>query len=161
MLNDRPALQQTVTDFASLTGGIAFGMAPGALNAHLAEPNPAVSWEVLPQTNEYPDDVRYFAIPMEAAGTLRMGMTACSGSRSNLAFLFSPRGLFRLSYRLAADPACPDTNEAARQIFARYVPISQAIALGVRYTTGRTEVVDITDPASGLLAPVRWSQGGN
>ena len=38
MLSFRPALQQTATDFANLTGGIAFGMSPGQVNALLPDP---------------------------------------------------------------------------------------------------------------------------
>ena len=161
MSSFRPAMQQTATDFANLTGGIAFGMSPGDVNTHLLEPYPGLSWNALPMANEYPGEVRYFGIPFGHAGTLRMNPTACSGVASYLVFLFNSSGLFRLSYRLAADRTCNDTNEAAQEIFARYVSIGQAVALSLRYRTGKTQVVDITDPTAGYLIPTRWTQGIN
>ncbi|MDR3532659.1 MAG: hypothetical protein P4L90_19165 [Rhodopila sp.] len=161
MLSFRPALQQTARDFANLTNGIVFGMSPGAVNAQLPAPYPGMSWNELSLANEYPGEVRYFGIRIENAGALRMGLTACTGAGSYMVFLFSSRGLFRMSYRLIADKGCPDTGEAAREIFARYVPIGQTVALSVRYRTGRTEVVDITDSTAGYLIPTRWRQGAN
>ncbi len=158
MLSYRPALSQTATDFANLTGGIAFGMSPSEVNAHLPEPNPGLSWSGLPLANEYPDEVRYFTTAINRAGPLRMDITACAGSSSYLVFLFTSNGLFRLSYRLAADRTCADTNEAAQQIFARYVPIGQTVAMSARYRTGQTQVVDVTDPTADSLAPTRWRQ---
>lgn len=160
LLGYRPAMRQTPADFANLTGGIAFGMSPSALNAHLAEPAPNLSWSSLNLANEYPGEARFFRIPIGTAGVLRMGMTACTGNGSYLVFLFNTNGLFRMSYRLVADRACPDTNEAAQQIFARYVPLGRGIALSVRYRTGKAQVVDITDPAADYLTPIRWHQGG-
>ena len=161
MLSSRPALQQTATDFATLTGGIAFGMSPAEVNARLPEPYPGVSWSGLPTANEYPGEVRYFGIPIDRAGPLRMDLTGCPGGASYVVFLFRGRGLFRLSYRLTADKDCADTNQAAQAIFARYVPLTQAVAMSVRYHTGKTEVVDITDPTVGYLVPTRWHQGFN
>jgi hypothetical protein len=161
MSGSRPALQQTATDFANLTGGITFGMLPSDANAHLLEPYPGLSWNTLPMANEYPGEVRYFGVPFSQAGTLRMNPTACSGAASYLVFLFNSNGLFRLSYRLTADKICNDTNEAAQEILARYVSIGQTVALSLRYRTGRTQVVDITDPTAGYLIPTRWSQGIN
>ena len=161
MLSFRPALQQTATDFANLTGGLAFGMAPARANASLTNPYPGLSWDDLPLANEYPGEVRYFGVPVDRAGLLRMNMTACAGTGSYLALLFSTKGLFRLSYRLIADKACPDTNEAAREIFSRYVQIGQSVADSNRYVTGKTQVVDITDPTARFLSPVRWHQVGN
>jgi hypothetical protein len=90
-----------------------------------------------------------------------MNLTACTGGRSYVVFLFNANGLLRLSYRLLADKTCPDTNEAAQEIFARYVALGQSVAISIRYRTGNTQVVDITDPAAGYLTPVRWNQGGN
>jgi hypothetical protein len=161
MLSYRPALQQTATDFANLTGGLAFGMAPAALNAQLPEPYPKPSWSDLTLANEYPGEVRLFGVPIGSAGALRMNLTACTGGRSYVVFLFNANGLLRLSYRLLADKTCPDTNEAAQEIFARYVALGQSVAISIRYRTGNTQVVDITDPAAGYLTPVRWNQGGN
>jgi hypothetical protein len=161
MLISHPALQQTATDLTTLTAGIAFGMSPADVNARLPDPYPGLSWNSLPMANEYPGEVRYFGTPIDRSGALRMDVTACSGATSYIVFLFSSRGLFRLSYRLTADKGCADTNEAARELFARYVPIGQTVALSVRYHTGKTEVVDITDPTSGYLIPTRWRQGLN
>jgi hypothetical protein len=161
MLSFRPALQQGPTEFYNLTGGVAFGMSPTELNARLPDPYPGLSWNSLSLANEYPGEVRYFGTPIAGAGPLRMDVMACTGATSYIVFLFSGRGLFRLSYRLIADKDCPDTGEAARQIFARYVTIEQTVALSVRYRTGKTEVVDLTDPAAGYLIPTRWRQGIN
>jgi hypothetical protein len=157
----RPAQRQTPDDFYNLTGGVAFGMSPVALNARLPDPYPGMSWNALAMANEYPGDVRYFGTPIAGAGSPRMEVTACSGAASYVVFLFSSRGLFRLSYRLIADKACTGTGEAAREIFARYVTIGQTVALSVRYRTGQTEVVDVTDPTAGYLIPPRWHQGRN
>jgi hypothetical protein len=157
----RPALHQTAADFSNLTDGIAFGMSPVALNARLPEPYSGMSWNALPMANEYPGEVRYFGIPIAGAGALRMGAAACIGAGSYLIFLFSLRGLFRLSYRLTADKDCTDTSEAAREIFGRYVTIGQIVALGVHYSIAKTEVVDVTDPTAGYLIPIRWRKVGN
>lgn len=161
MLTFRPALQQTPFDFANLTGGIAFGMSAPAVNAHLPDPYPGLGWNGLPLANEYPGEVRYFGVPITLAGPLRIGLAACAGTASYVVFLFSERGLFRLSYRLTADKACTDTNPAAQEIFYRYLPIGQTVARSVRYRSGKTEVVDITDSAAGYLIPPRWRQGIN
>lgn len=161
MLSYRPALQQTAADFANLTGGLAFGMSPTQINAKLAEPYPGMSWGALTLANEYPGEVRYFGVPIAAAGKLRMDVTACTGAGSYIVFLFSTTGLFRLSYRLLTDKTCDDTNDAAQQIFGRYVPLAQSVAGSVRYRAGRTQVVDITDPSAGYLTPIRWRQGFN
>jgi hypothetical protein len=156
-----PALQQTATDFANLTGGLAFGMSPAQVNALLPDPLPSLSWGDLSLANEYPGEVRYFGVPIDRAGALRMNLTACPGATSYLVLLFTSTGLFRLSYRLIADKGCPDTDEAAREIFARYVPIGQTVALSDRYRTGKTRVVDVTDPTAGYLIPTRWHQDIN
>lgn len=161
MLSYRPALQQTATDFAVLTGGLAFGMSPGDVNARLPEPYPGLSWNELSLASEYPGEVRYFGVPFRSAGSLRLAATGCSAPVSYVVLLFTTKGLFRLSYRLVADKACADTSEAAQQLFARYVTLGQNVALSARYRSGRTEVVEITDPTAGYLTPVRWRQGGN
>lgn len=161
MLRFRPALTQTASDFATLTDGIAFGMSATDLNAKLPEPYPGMSWNALTLANEYPGEVRYFGVPIEAAGSLRMGFTACTGAGSYLVFLFRPEGLFRLSYRLVPDKTCADADLAARQIFSRFVPMGQKVALSVRYHVGKTQVVDITDATAGYLTLIRWRQGSN
>jgi hypothetical protein len=161
MLAFRAALQQTTSDFAILTGGLAFGMSPAALNAKLAEPYAGVSWTGLSLANEFPGEARMFGVPFATAGVLRMDATACTGASSFVVFLFKANGLFRISYRLTADKGCPDTDAAAHQIYARYVPFGRSVAFSVRYKTGRTQVIDITDPASNTLVPVRWRQAAN
>ena len=161
MLSFRPALQQAPSDFVNLTGGIAFGMSAAAVNARLPDPYPGLNWNGLPLANEYPGEVRYFGVPVASAGPLRMDLTACAGTGSYVVFMFSGRGLFRLSYRLIADKTCADTNPAAQEIFYRYVPMGQTVALSVRYRTGKTEVVDVTDSTAGYLIPPRWRQGIN
>lgn len=155
----RPAQQQTATDFATLTGGLAFGMSPAALNARLPAPNPNLSWNSLTLAAEYPGEARYFGVPIGSAGPLRVGLTACTGAGSYVVFLFNPNGLLRISYRLAADRTCPDTNDAAQEIFSRYVPLGQRVAFSVRYRTVKTQVVDVTDPTAGYVMSVRWHQG--
>ncbi len=161
MLTNKPALQQTVTDLNRLTGGIAFGMTPAEVNAHLPDPFPGLSWSALPEAIEYPGDVRYFWSRMDSAGPLRAGVTACTGASSYVVFLFSGRGLFRVSYRLLPDKDCPDTSAAAQEIFARYVPIGSTVALTVRYRTGSAQAVDLTDATASFLIPIRWRQGMN
>jgi hypothetical protein len=161
MLTFRPALQQTASDFANLTGGLLYGMSPSALNAKLAEPYTGVSWNALSLANEFPGEARMFGVPIATAGALRMNATACTGANSFVVFLFRANGLFRISYRLTPDRNCPDTNEAAQQIYARYVTLGPNVALSVRYRTGRTQVIDMTDPAADMLVPIRWHEGAN
>jgi hypothetical protein len=161
MFSFHPAVQQTASTLANLTGRVTFGMSPTALNALLPEPYPGLSWTGLALANEYPGDARMFGIPIARAGALRMSLMACAGAGSYVVFLFKSAGLFRISYRLAADRTCTDTSEAAQQIFARYVPVGREVAYSVRYRTGRTQVVDITDPAADYLVPIRWHQGSN
>jgi hypothetical protein len=161
MLSNRPALQLTAADFANLTGGLAFGMSPSAVNAKLPEPYAGLSWTALTLANEYPGEARYFGVPIRAVGALRMGLTACTGEGSYLVFLFTANGLFRLSYRLVPDKSCADTNEAAQQIYAHFVPLGRDVAFSARYRTGKAQVVDITDPAADTVVPIRWNQGGN
>jgi hypothetical protein len=161
MFTVHPAVQQTASTLANLTGGITFGMSPAALNALLPEPYPGLSWTGLALANEYPGEARMFGIPIASAGALRMNLTACAGAGSYVVSLFKSDGLFRISYRLEPDQTCTDTNEAAQQIFARYVPVGREVAFSVRYRTGRAQVVDITDPAAAYLEPIRWLQGSN
>jgi hypothetical protein len=73
-------------------------------------------------------------------------------------FLFRSRGLFRMSYRLIPDSACPSVAEAASAVMARYVTIDPSLALALHYRNGNAEVVDIVDPASGHVGTIRWQQ---
>lgn len=160
MANASPALHQGRSDFIVLTGGVFFGLLPHEVNALLPVPSPAVDSATLPEAPEFSTDVRYFWIPFQDAGSLRMGTKGCSGNGSYLVFLFSSSGLFRLSYRLVPDKACPSVDATARDIFARYVTLGPSVALSVRYQTGTAEVVDVTDPGASFLIPVRWYQVG-
>jgi hypothetical protein len=156
MLSGRPLLSQTVSDLTAVTAGIAFGMGPGEVNTHMPNPAKGIAWTALPAATEFTDDVRYFWIRFEDARDLRMGATACAGTDSYIVFLFQPRGLFRISYRLVPDVACPRPADAAEEIFGRYVSISTDIALSVHYRAGATEIVDVTDPTAGYLLATRW-----
>ncbi len=156
MLATHPALNQTVSNFKAITGGIAFGMPPAGVNAKLPVPEPGIAWTSLPQATEFQDDVRYFWTRLDGVHELRAGATACAGAGSYIVFLFQQRGLFRVSYRLTPDAACPNVAAAADEIFGRYVGIAQDIAQSVHYRVGTMEVVDITDPTAGELVGVRW-----
>lgn len=156
MFSGRPLLSQTLSDLTAITDGIVFGMGPGEVNAHMPSPAKGVIWSALPQATEYQDDVRYFWIRFDDARDLRAGATACSGDDSYIVFLFQPRGLFRISFRLMPSPACPRTAEAAREIFKRYVAITTDLALSVHYRAGPMEIVDVTDPTAGYLLATRW-----
>lgn len=157
MLSGRPLFSQTVTDFSALTGGILFGMGPAEVNGRMPNPAKGIVWGVLPSAAEFPDDVRYFWIRFDDARDLRMGTTACVGSDSYIVFLFQSRGLFRISYRLVPDVACPRPADAALQIFSRYVTISTDLALSVHYRAGAMEIVDVSDAtASRYLMATRW-----
>jgi hypothetical protein len=160
MLTNRPALDQSAADFARMAGGIAFGMIPAEVNARLPDPYPGLSWSALPVAGEFTGEVRYFWARLDGAAPLLAGLDHCAGAGSTVVFLFTSRGLFRLSYRFLPDKACPDVSEAARDILARYVTLGRGVALSTRYRTRVTEVVDITDPAAGALLPVRYRQGG-
>ena len=161
MLTSRPALRQTATDVSNLTGGIVFGMLPGEVNARLPDPYPGMTWSVMPQAPEFPGDVRYFWARMDAAGSLRLGLPDCAGNGSYLVFLFSTKGLFRLSYRLVPDKACPDVAAMAQDLFARYVTLGSELVVSQHYRTGSAQVVDVTDSTAGYLVPIRWRQSAN
>ena len=156
MLAGRPLLSQTVSDLSAITSGIAFGMGPGEVNTHMPAPAKGVSWTALPQATEFPDDVRYFWARLEDASTLQAGASACTGDESYIVFLFRPRGLFRISYRLMPSAGCPQPADAAAEIFGRFVAITTDIALSVHYRAGPMQVVDITDAAAGYLLTTRW-----
>lgn len=154
------AVHQGRSDFSNLTSGVTFGMLSDEVNALLPTPYPVMGWGVMPQATEYPGDVRYFWVGFASAGPLRMATKHCAGAGSYLVLLFTNKGLFRLSYRLVPDAACPSVNEAARDVFARYVTIGSEVALTIRYHTGSADVVDVTDPGASFLIPVRWYQVG-
>lgn len=152
----KPSLGQTVTNFGLVSGGMVFGMKPEEVNARLPSPVAGINWTVLPPAAEFIAEVRYFWARLDGLSGLRGDITACTGRNSYVVFLFQPRGLFRLSFRLVPDPGCPNPGEAASEIFRRFVAIDWNIAQSVHYRAGETEIVDVTDPASGSLTTVRW-----
>jgi hypothetical protein len=154
----RPALRQTITDFANLTGGIVFGLKPPEVNTQLPRPMQGFATQSLPLAAEFPEDVRYFWIRLGMGGPLDAGIDTCVGEASYLVFLFRGRGLFRISYRLIPNSTCPSVAAAASAVMAHYVPIDPEIALVMHYRNGNAEVVDVVDPGSGHLRSIRWQQ---
>ena len=157
MSRDRPALRQGPSDLAALTGGIVFGLSPNEVNTKLPLPTPGIGWATLPSATEYPDDVRYFWVRLDAAGDLRDGMNGCASVTSYVVFLFRQRGLFRISWRLPEDAACPSTRAAAEDLYGRYLSVDRTVSLAIHYRAGKADVVEITDPSADYLLPYRWS----
>jgi hypothetical protein len=156
LANFRPGYRQTQTDFVVLTGGIAFGMKPNEVNALLPEPLAGVAWQTMPLATEFPEDVKYFWVRPPAGKPLGAGIESCVGEASYAVFLFRARGLFRISYRLVPDAACPSVADAAGAALAYYARIEPGVALSMHYRNGTTEVVDVVDPGAGYLVPIRW-----
>jgi hypothetical protein len=154
----RPAFRQTASDFANLTGGIVFGLKPPEVNVLLAEPQPRLDWNSLPLAPEFPEDVRFFWHKIGKNGALNAGINSCVGETSYLVFLFRSRGLFRISYRLIPDRACPSVADAATAVMAHFTTIDPTLALAMHYRNGNAQVVDIVDPGSGHLRTIRWQQ---
>lgn len=157
MSRDRPAQVLGSSDLANLTGGIVFGLSPSEVNAKLPSPTPGVEWADLPFAGEYPDEVRYFWVRLDAARQPRDGIDACAGANSYVVFLFRNRALFRISWRLLPDVACPSTHAAAEDIYARYLAIDGAVVVASHYRAGKAEVVEITNPNVDYLMPYRWA----
>jgi hypothetical protein len=157
MSRDQPAHILGLSDLANLTGGIVFGLSPAEVNAKLPMAAPGVEWIDLPFASEYPDEVRYFWVRLDAAQTPLAGMTGCTGATSYVVFLFRDRGLFRISWRLLPDDKCPSTHTAAEDIYARYLAIDGTISLASHYQAGKAEVVEVTDPSVDYLIPYRWT----
>ena len=156
----RSALQQTPHDLARINADLTFGMTPEQVAALFPVLPPDLSWTTLRTAPEYPADVRYVWVRLRDLPQWRDQLSGCFGSTSYVAFLFNQHALFRVSFRLIPDAACPSVTEAALDLFARYVPVGPDIALSVRYSSPPAEVVDITDPTATLLLPVRWRMGG-
>ncbi len=157
----RAALQQGPHDLALINGGIVFGMTPGDVAKLLPGAPADLTWNTLRSTTEYPADVRYFWMQLSSLPAWREHITHCVGASSYVAFQFASRGLFRVSFRLLPDAACPSVTEAALDVFARYVRIGPDVALSVHYTTLDAAVVDITDPTASFLIPIRWRMSRN
>jgi hypothetical protein len=157
MSRDQPAQLLGPSDLANLTGGIVFGLSPAEVNAKLPAPMPGVEWIDLPFASEYPDEVRYFWVRLDAVRQTLAGNTACAGAGSYVVFLFRDRGLFRISWRLLPDEQCASTRAAAQEIYARYLAIDGSAALASHYLAGKAEVVEVTDPRVDYLVPYRWA----
>ncbi len=153
---DQPATNPGPSDLANLTGGIVFGLSPSEVNAKLPTPTPGMDWAELPFANEYPDEVRYFWIRLDAFRSPHDGGDACAGANSYVVFLFHRRALFRISWRLLPDDVCASTHAAAEVIYARYLAIDGPTLLATHYRAGNAEVVEITDPNVDYLIPYRW-----
>ena len=109
---DRLARSFGPSDLANLTGGIVFGLTPSQVNARLPTPASGIEWASLPSANEYPEDVRYFWVRLDAVKEPRAGIQGCTGANSYVVFLFSARGLFRMSWRLLPDATCAAPRQA-------------------------------------------------
>jgi hypothetical protein len=157
MSRDQPAQILGPSDLANLTGGIVFGLSPAQVNAKLPAPAAGVEWIDLPFASEYPDEVRYFWVRLDAARAPLAGIASCTGATSYIVFLFRDRGLFRISWRLLPDDQCPSTRAAAEDIYARYLAIDGTAALASHYRAGKAEVVEVTDPRVDYLIPYRWA----
>jgi hypothetical protein len=156
MTRDRPAQMFSPSDLGNLTGGIMFGLSPVEVNAQLPNPTPGIEWTELPFANEYPDEVRYFWVRLDATKELRTGVTGCVGANSYIVFLFHNHALFRISWRLLPDKDCASPHEAAEEIYARYLAIGRSISLATHYRPNNAEVVEVTDPNANYLIPYRW-----
>jgi hypothetical protein len=157
MSRDQPALSFGPSDLANLTGGIVFGLSPAEVNQRLPNPTPGVEWASLPFAKEYPGDVRYFWVRLDAMRELRDGISGCAGANSYIVFLFRQQGLFRVSWRLLPDNDCPSPRTAAEDIYARYLTIGRAVSVATHYHAGKAEAVEITDPGTDYLMPYRWT----
>ena len=157
MSRDRPAQNHGSSDLGNLTGGIVFGLSSTDVNAKLPTPTPGTEWVNLPFANEYPDDVRYFWVRLDAMRDLRAGMNGCFGANSYLVFLFHKQSLFRVSWRLLPDKDCASPHAAAEDVYARYLAIDGPASLATHYQAGSAEVVEITDPNVDYLIPYRWT----
>jgi len=109
---------------------------------------------------ELADEVRYTWLHMIVGEKLIAPVKSCFGGGSYIVLLFRVSGLFRVSWRFLPDQACPNVVNAARELFATFVPIASTVALSVHYHTGYAEVVDVTDPQAGLLVTQRWQMPG-
>lgn len=155
-LTARRGTQQGTADLAQINGGLTFGMTPEQVAATLPGTPPELNWYNLRSARDYPIEVRYFWLRLDDLPAWRSQIKGCAGQSSYVAFLFTIRGLFRISFRLLPDAACPSLTTAALDLFAPYVTLAPDIALSTRYRSGPAEVVDITDPAAAALIPIRW-----
>lgn len=156
MSRDQPTQVLGPSDLANQTGGIVFGLSPAEVNAKLTTPATGIAWGNLPFATEYPDEVRYFWVRLDALPDAEQ-VSACTGSGSYAVFLFRDRALFRISWRLLPDAGCPSTRAAAETLYARCLAVDGTAALASHYRAGMAEVVEVTDPAADYLMPYRWA----
>jgi hypothetical protein len=154
---ERPAHVFGSSDLGNLTGGIVFGLSPASVNSRLPTPTPGVEWGDLPFASEYPGDVRYFWVRLDALPDSGIEATHCVGANSYVVFLFRDRALFRVSWRLLPDKDCPSPRASAEDLYARYLAIDRSVSLATHYRAGKAEAVEITDPNADDLIPVRWA----
>jgi hypothetical protein len=157
MSRDRPAQVHGASEIGNQTGGVVFGMSPSEVNAKLPVPIPGTEWAELPFANEYPGDVRYFWLRLDATRALRDGIKGCAGANSYVVFLFTNSALFRISWRLLPDKDCASPRAAAEDVFARYLAIDGPASLTTHYLAGNADVVEVTDPTVDYLIPYRWA----
>jgi hypothetical protein len=157
----RPSLQQSSHDLAVMNGDVVFGMTPEQVAGQIPGIPAGLNWNTLRTAREYSSDVRYFWVRLDELPLWRAMMHSCIGSPSYAAFLFSGNGLFRISFRLLPDAACPSVTDAAVELFSHYISIGPGVALSVRYRSMQAEVVDVTDPTAASLIPVRWRMSGS
>lgn len=155
-LTARRGTQQGPQDLARINAGLTFGMTPEQVAAVLPGAPTELTWNNLRTARDYPTEVRYFWLRLDDVPAWRSQIKNCAGKSSYAAFLFTIRGLFRVSFRLLPDAGCPSLTAAALDLFAPYVTLTPDVALSIRYRSGPAEVVDITDPTAAALIPVRW-----
>ena len=148
------------SQISTLLGGLKFGMSPEQVGQHLPDRSNALHWDDLPEAKEFTQDVRYVWLPTQAADTLLGSVKSCVGTSSYVVLLFFNKALFRVSWRFLPDQKCANPRAAAEDVYAAFVPLAPTVVVGVRYTAGYAEVVDVTDPDAGPLIPVRWQMQG-
>jgi hypothetical protein len=156
----RFAAEQSTMEVERALAGLNFGMTPQQVNNLLPHPGPALNFADMPAAPEFPEPVHYTWTHMVVAGKLMAPVKSCYGAASYIVVLFRASGLFRVSYRFLPDSNCPNPRPAADELYARFVPINSTIAFSVLYHTGYADVVDVTDPHSGILISERWLMHG-
>jgi hypothetical protein len=156
MATFHPGVVHGPSDVANLTGGITFGMRPSEVDVHLPAPAKNLTWENLPFATEYPEDVRYFWTRFSVAPPPHPADGHCVGAQSYVVFFFRNAHLFRISWRLLPDDACPSPRAAAEDLYAKWLEIDRSVALTTHYAPNQAEVVEATDPAVDELVPIRW-----
>jgi hypothetical protein len=117
-----PALAQTEKLFSAGAGTFTFGMTPTEVNALLPAKFKDPSYNTMPIASEYaPVDVRYFWAPLAPFTRnqfpfypLETWNSCWKQPQSYVTFLFSAKGLFRISLRLLPD--CGQRVDLLRQL---------------------------------------------